>query len=52
MCFVRISEQKAIIFLHNICVLGFYNQDGGCLQRGTDWILYNLDKETVVKHSF
>ena len=35
MCFVWISEQTAIIPPYNI---GFYNQDGECLLRGTSQI--------------
>jgi len=36
MCFVRISEQTAIISLYSIDWLtGFYNWDGVCLLRGT-----------------
>jgi nitrate reductase alpha subunit len=35
MCFVWISEQTAIISLYSINWLGFYNQDGVCLLRGT-----------------
>ena len=41
MCFVRISEQTAIISLHSINWLGFYNWDGVCLLRGTDWVFIN-----------
>jgi hypothetical protein len=37
MCFVWISEQTAIISLYSID--WFYNTDGVCLLRGTDWIL-------------
>jgi len=36
MCFVWIWEQTAIISLSNI-LAGFYNRDGVCLLRGTDW---------------
>jgi hypothetical protein len=38
MCFVWIWEQTAIISLYNIKLAGFYNWDGVCLLRGTDWI--------------
>ena len=35
--FVWIWEQTAIISLYSIIWLLFYNQDGECLLRGTDW---------------
>jgi len=38
MCFVWISEQTAIISLYSINLMGFYNRDGVCLLRGTDWV--------------
>jgi hypothetical protein len=38
LCFVRISEQTAIISLCSINWLLFYNRDGECLLRGTIWI--------------
>ena len=38
MCFVWISEQTAIISLYSINWLVFYNWDGVCLLRGTDWV--------------
>ena len=42
MCFVWISEQTAIISLHNINWPVFYNTDAVCSLRGTDWIFkYN-----------
>jgi hypothetical protein len=42
MCFVRISEQTAIISLHSINWLDFYNQFEVCLRRTINWILkYN-----------
>jgi hypothetical protein len=37
MCFVWISEQTAIISLYDK-LIGFYNRDGECLLRGTDWV--------------
>jgi len=37
-CFVGSSEQTAIISLYSINWLVFYNRDGVCLLRGTDWI--------------
>jgi len=37
-CFVWISGQTAIISLYSINWLVFYNWDGVCLVRGTDWI--------------
>ena len=41
-CFVWIWEQTAIIPLYSINWLVFYNWDGECLLRGTDWIfIYN-----------
>jgi hypothetical protein len=39
MCFVWISEQTAIISLYSINWMVFYNRDGACLLRGTDWLL-------------
>jgi len=42
MCFVWIWKQTAIISLYNINWLVFYNRDGVCLLRGTDWVfIYN-----------
>jgi len=38
MCFVWIWEQTAIISLYSINLTGFYNRDGVCLLRGTDWV--------------
>ena len=38
MCFVWIWEQTAVISLYSInWLVGFYNWDGVCLLRGTDW---------------
>jgi len=37
MCFVRISEQTAIISLYSFKWLGFIAETE-CLLRGTDWI--------------
>jgi len=39
MCSVWITEQTAIIYLYSINWLVFYNRDGVCLLRDTDWIL-------------
>ena len=39
MCFVWISEQTAIISLYSIdWLVGFYNWEGICLLRSTDWV--------------
>jgi hypothetical protein len=38
MYFVWLSEQTAIISLYSIKGLVFYNRDGVCLLRGTDWV--------------
>jgi len=46
MCFVWIWEQTAIISLHSINLTGFYNRNGVCLLRGTDWIFTYNDKLT------
>ena len=54
MCFVWISEQTAIISLYNINWLVFYNPDGVCLLRGTDWVFkYNsgLNKNLRSAHT-
>jgi len=37
MCFVRISEQTAIISLYSIYLSGFITQ-AECLLRGTNWV--------------
>jgi hypothetical protein len=34
MCFVFISEQTLLPYK----LIGFYNRDEKCLQRGTDWV--------------
>jgi len=39
MCLVRISQQTATFALHNNSRLVLYNQGGGCLLRGTHWVL-------------
>jgi hypothetical protein len=36
MCFVFIWEQKQRLAAHHK-LIGFYNRDEKCLQRGTDW---------------
>ena len=43
MCFVWIWEQTAVISLYNTTLTGwFYNRDGECFLRGTEWIfIYN-----------
>jgi len=42
MCCVWIWEQTAIISPYSINWLVFYNREGVCLLRGTDWIFnYN-----------
>ena len=38
MCFVWIWEQTAIISPYSINWLVFFNRDGVCLLRGTDWV--------------
>jgi len=35
---VRIAEQTTNFALYNISVTGFYNRDGMCLLRGTNWV--------------
>jgi hypothetical protein len=40
-CFVRISEQWLCCIRHSL--IGFYNRDDKCLQRGTDWYLILTD---------
>jgi len=37
MCFVFISEQTATCAILQHKLIGFYNPDEKCLQRGTDW---------------
>ena len=38
MCFVFIWEQTATCATYSIKLIGFYNRDEKCLQRGTDWV--------------
>ena len=54
MCSVWISEQTTIISLFKHYLVGFYNQDGVCLLRGTDWVfIYNscLNKNLRSAHT-
>jgi hypothetical protein len=44
-CFVWISEQTAIISLHNINWMVFIT-DGVCLLRGTDWIFVHISSRS------
>jgi hypothetical protein len=37
MCFVFTSEQTATCAIYIKKLIGFYNPDEKCLQRGTDW---------------
>jgi len=37
-CCVWISEQTTIIISIQHKLIGFYNPDEKCLQRGTDWV--------------
>jgi len=40
MCFVRLSEKtKAIFSTIQHSLIAFHTRDGGCLLRGTDWML-------------
>jgi hypothetical protein len=38
MCFVFIWEQTATFAIKQHELIGFYNRDEKCLQRGTDWV--------------
>jgi hypothetical protein len=38
MCFVFVWEQTAICTIYIKKLVGFYNRDEKCLQRGTDWV--------------
>jgi len=42
MCFVWVWKQTATISLYSIKWLVFYNRDGMCLLRGTDWVLTGI----------
>jgi hypothetical protein len=48
MCFVFISEQTAISASIHHKLIGFYNRDEKCLQRGTDWVF----KESGLRFCF
>jgi len=37
LCVYYLSENSDLCHLHHK-LIGFYNPDGKCLQRGTDWV--------------
>ena len=49
-CFVRISEQTAIISLYSIDWLGFCNRDGARLLRDTDWVF--IHRPLLSRHNW
>jgi len=38
LCVLYLSENSDLCHLHHK-LIGFYNRDENCLQRGTDWVL-------------